>query len=407
MARVLFALDLGGGYGHLRRCVPIADALAARGHEVVFAARPSAYAGEVLGPRAFRMVPAPVWTGPSDESRPAESWADVLLRTGYARPGVFTRMLRDWLALFAREQPALVFCDFAPTALLAARVAGVPTTDIGSGFSPAPASVPLLPTRPWAGVPAALLARSEAQALAVVNAGLAELGQPTLATLADTLAADRLFLCCFPEFDHYGVRPDAEYYGNDFVLGDGVEPDWPAVAGPRVFAYLRAGSRNFTAVLAALRAMGVAALVHARDLRPQDEAALSGPTLRVSARPVRMGEVLQSCALVLCHSPATAAAALMNARPVVLTPEHVEQAMVEYRLSRQGLAAGLSPGADSAAAQAVLRRALDDAGLAARASGFARHYHGYDPVEARNAIADECDMLMRAIEPLALGSTDR
>ncbi len=210
MARILFALDLGGGYGHLRRCVPIADSLAARGHECVFAMRGSAYAGEVLGGRAFRMIAAPVWAGPADELRPAENWADVLLRTGYARPGVLPRLLDGWLALYARERPDLVFCDFAPTALLAARVAGLRTTDIGSGFTPPPATVPLLPTRPWANVPADHLARSEAQALAIVNAALAGIGGAPLANVAKLLAADRIFLCCFPEFDHYGVRPGAE-----------------------------------------------------------------------------------------------------------------------------------------------------------------------------------------------------
>ncbi len=147
--------------------------------------------------------------------------------------------------------------------------------------------------------------------------------------------------------------------------------------------------------------MGLCALVHARDLRPEDEAALSGPALRVTARPVRMGEVLASCNLVLCHSPATAAAALMNERPVVLTPEHVEQGMVEFRLSRQGLAAGLSPTADSATVQSVLRRALDDPDLATRAVGFARHYHGFDPAESIGAIAEECEIVLHASRTVA------
>jgi hypothetical protein len=159
VARVLFALDLGGGYGHLRRIIPLADTLAARGHTVAIALRGSAYASELLGNRPHRLIAAPAHRDPPDESTPAENWADVLLRTGHAEPGV-------------------VLCDFAPAALMAAQVAGLRTIDTGSGYTPAPRQVPMPPTRFWAQVPAARLLASEAQALALVNAARAELSAP-------------------------------------------------------------------------------------------------------------------------------------------------------------------------------------------------------------------------------------
>jgi UDP:flavonoid glycosyltransferase YjiC (YdhE family) len=392
VARVLFALDLGGGYGHLRRIIPLADMLAARGHTVAIALRGSAYAGEILGNRPHRLIAAPAHRDPPDESTPAENWADVLLRTGHAEPGVLPRLLREWLALFQREQPGLVLCDFAPAALMAAQVAGLPVIDTGSGYTPAPRQVPMPPTRFWAQVPPARLLASEAQALAAVNAARAELGAPPLAALADSLAADRVVLNCFPEFDHYGARPGADYFGNDFQLDGGVPAQWPQGPGPHVFAYLRAGSRALAPVLAVLRRMGVAALVHARDLRPEHEAALSTPRLRLSARPVRMAEVVARCDAALCHSPATAAAVLLHARPVVMLPEHVEQTMVALRLAGQGLAQVPEP--EEAQVEAALRHALEAPGPAARAAAFARHYHGYDPAEAMATLADECEALL-------------
>ncbi len=39
MARFLFAWELGGDYGHFARLLPVALALRARGHDVVFAVR--------------------------------------------------------------------------------------------------------------------------------------------------------------------------------------------------------------------------------------------------------------------------------------------------------------------------------------------------------------------------------
>jgi UDP:flavonoid glycosyltransferase YjiC (YdhE family) len=392
MARVLFALDLGGGYGHLRRVMPLADILAARGHTVAIALRGSAYAAEILGDRPHRLLPAPAHRGPADDGGVAEAWGDVLLRTGHGAPGVLAELIREWLALFAREQPTMVLCDFAPAALMAAHIAGLPTIDTGSGYTPAPRQVPMPATRFWAQVPAERLLASEAQALAAVNAARAELGAAPYAALADTLAASRTLLNCFPEFDHYGLRPDGAYFGNDFQLRDGVAADWPAGPGPRVFAYLRRGSRALGPVLEVLRRMGVAALVHARDLQPEHAALLSTPRLRLSARPVRMGEVVTACDVLLCHSPATAAAGLVHGRPVVMLPEHLEQTMVALRLVRQGLVQVPDPAA--AQVEAALRHALEAPGPAARATAFARHYHGYDPQEAMAAIADECEAVL-------------
>jgi len=392
MARVLFALDLGGGYGHIRRALPLADLLAARGHELAFAMRRSPYAAEVMAGRPHRVLAAPVHEAPSGPTAPAENWADVLLRTGHGAPGVLPRLLREWRALYDREQPALVVCDFAPSALMAAGLAGLRTIDVGSGYTPPPRRVPMPPTRFWADVPRARLLESEAQALAAVNAARAEVGGMPLAALADTLAADRTILNCFPEFDHYGVRPGGDYYGNDFALHDGVAAEWPAGEGPRLFAYLRAGSQAMAPVLAVLRRLGLPSLVHARDLKPEHEALLSTPFLRVSARPVRMADVVAGCAVVICHSPATAAAGLVHGRPVVMLPEHVEQTMVSLRLAQQGLAQ--VPDAQEAQVEAALRHALEAPGPRARAASFARHYHGFDPAEALASVADECDALL-------------
>ena len=389
MARVLIALDLGGGYGHLRRCMPIADQLAARGHDVAIAMRNSTYAAEVMGGRSHRVLATPVAPMPAAAPAPVENWADVLLITGLARPGVLAGLLRGWRDMFAREQPDLVLCDFAPAALMAASMEGRATVDIGSGYTPAPQLVPMPPIRFWADVPPARLLESEARALAAINAARAELGAAPLAALAESLAAGATLLNCFPEFDHYGVRPGGAYFGNDFALRDGVAAEWPAGTGPRIFAYLRAGSRAMAPVLAVLRRLGLPSLVHARDLKPAHETALSGPSLRVSARPLRMGEVVRDCAAFICHSPATAAAGLVHGCPVVMLPEHEEQTMAALRLAERGLVQVPQP--EEAQVEAALRHALEGAAVRGRAAAFARHYHGYDPGDAITAVVDECE----------------
>jgi UDP:flavonoid glycosyltransferase YjiC (YdhE family) len=397
MGRVLFALDLGGGYGHLRRCVPLADLLAARGHDIVFAMRGSAYAAEVVGDRPFRLLPAPLLAGVAEPGMVADTWADVLLRTGHGVADDLAEVLRRWLAIFAEERPDVLVADFAPAALIASRIARVPSLDTGSGYTPPPRQVPM-PMFRIGQAPGPRQLAAEAQALAAVNAALASVGAAPLPTLADTLATDRTVLMCFPEFDHYGERPGEAYFGNDYRLDDGIEPPWPTGTEAPVFGYLRAGSRGFAAVVRALRGSGVRALLHARDMPQTDEAAFAAPRFAVSARAVQMRAVLAQSRMVVCHSPGTAAAALVAGRPVVLLPEHTEQAMAAGRLVAQGLALAAGPDATDAEVAALLRQALEDRALAARAAAFARRYHGYDPAEALAAIADEVeDVMARAM----------
>ena len=54
MARILFAWELGGDYGHLARLLPVAQALKAGGHEVVFAVRDLLGAEAILAPHQIR-----------------------------------------------------------------------------------------------------------------------------------------------------------------------------------------------------------------------------------------------------------------------------------------------------------------------------------------------------------------
>jgi hypothetical protein len=397
MARILFALDLGAGYGHLTRILPVADWLAARGHETVLALRPGGAGAPMLGGRPHRIVDAPVWTGSAEGMPVAECYADLLLRTGYAEPGLLPRLLRAWLALYERQRPALVISEFAPTAMLAAQLSGRRHAVIGCGFTLPPRTSPMPRLRPWVEVPAARIAVSEARALGIINDALAGLGGRTLGALEQSLAADAGFLCSFPEFDHYGERPGAEYYGNIYLTGIGAPPAWPGPPGaPRVFAYMRANTPGFLPVLHALARRGVQTVLHTDRLPPAIAARLPAGGLSVSHAPVRLDLALPACAAVICYSPNTAAAALLAGRPVVLLPQHVEQAMVADRLARQGLALVVPSGAGAAEYDAALRAVLEDPRHRAAARRFAARYHGYDPAEPAAAIGESCEELLDA-----------
>lgn len=395
MARILFALDLGAGYGHLTRVLPVADWLAARGHEAVLALRPGGAGAPLLAGRPHRVVPAPTRIQPIDGMPVADSYADILLRTGHAEPAVLDGLLRGWLALYERERPALVVGEFAPSALLAARIAGRRLAMIGCGFTLPPRTRPMPRLRPWARIAPGRIALSEARALGAINAALSRFGAPGLAALEESLAVDRSFLCSFPEFDHYGDRPDADYYGNMYMAGDGASPLWPGPAGaPGAFAYLAADTPNLLPLLGGLAANGMQTILHARGLTPHRRAQLPGEGLVVSDTPVRVVDVLAGCAMVVCHSPNTAAAALLAGRPVLLLPSQVEQQMIARRLAAQGLALVLPTTAGEAECTEAVRALYRDPRYLVAARRFAARYHGYDPAEAAAAIGEGCEALL-------------
>jgi bacterioferritin-associated ferredoxin len=395
MARILFALDLGAGYGHLTRILPVADWLAARGHETVLALRPGGAGAPMLAGRPHRIVDAPVWTGSAEGMPVAECYADLLLRTGYAEPGLLPRLLRAWLALYERQRPALIISEFAPTAMLAAQLSGRRHAVIGCGFTLPPRTSPMPRLRPWVEVSAARIAVSEARALGIINDALAGLGGRTLGALEQSLAADAGFLCSFPEFDHYGERPGTDYYGNVYLTGIGAPPAWPGPPdAPRAFAYMRATTPAFLPMLHALADRGLQTVLHTQPLPPGLATRLPAHGLAISRQPVRLDLALAACRVVVCYSPNTAAAALLAGRPVLLMPQHVEQAMAADRLARQGLARVLPIGADAAHCAEALRAVLDEPRYRAAAQRFATRYHGYDPADAAAAVGESCEDLL-------------
>ena len=83
MSRILYAWELGTGYGHLGSVLPLAVRLRARGHEVVFALRDLTHAERFLGRRGFPLLQAPVWLSERRGLDLPVSYAEMLANFGY------------------------------------------------------------------------------------------------------------------------------------------------------------------------------------------------------------------------------------------------------------------------------------------------------------------------------------
>jgi UDP:flavonoid glycosyltransferase YjiC (YdhE family) len=389
--RVLLAAEFLRGGATLTRLLPLAVALADRGHDATLAL-PAERAASVAA-AGFPMVDAPRWTAPPPPGYLAVSYADLLMHGGYAAPDALRGLMTGWQAVLDQTTPDLLIADFAPTAMLAARVAGLAAAAVGDGFSLPPLTAPLPAMRPWADLPPDAVASVEGRVLAVINARLFAMRAPELRRLRDLFAGVPCFLCSFPELDHYPDRPDADPYGEVFAPSRGPAAAWPDAAGERLYVDLDPRHPALSAIVEALDRLGLPTLLQAAGMPARQADAIERATIQVTTTTNR-ASVLSGCDIVICQGQEVAVPALLAGKPLLMLPVFVEQTMTLHRVATQGLGHGIEPTADATAIDAAVRRLVDDRACRLRAANFARLYDGYRPGIAIDAIADAIDELL-------------
>lgn len=391
MSKVLLAWELGADYGHVMRFATLARELVRRGHEPVLVLKDLTHAQALLGDQGLTVLQAPVWLGDVSGLPQPASFAETLLRLGFLHPNALTGLCRAWLSLIALCKPDVIVCDYAPTALLATRGLGLPRVTFGDSFAVPPRTQPMPIYRPWRPEPMARVVQAEQHSLNGANAALSRLGLPPMRCLADLLDADDEIITSFAEFEHYPGRVGGHYAGNLPNPAQGVPPEWPLVDGPRVFAYIKPGTRDFEAVLKALRALDVAAVVHAPGVSTTMQHKYLAANIRFSEQPVRMDDVCRECDIGICHAGGTVLALLLAGKPLLLLPAHVEQMMTAKAV--QNLGAGLVVDYERPAPdlRRLIKRLIDEPAFAAAAQAVAARHAGDDPAARLAAIVDRIE----------------
>jgi UDP:flavonoid glycosyltransferase YjiC (YdhE family) len=388
MARILCAWEFGGDLGHIRRLLPIARELRRLGHEAAFVfldlARLGPYAAE-----GFEWFQAPHMRLPPKQNPSPLSPSDVLLNLGYADAAGLAGALMGWRSLFGLWQPDLVVCDYAPGALLAARMRATPTVAVGNGFSLPPPAAPLEAYRPWNPVEANVLQRLDEKLLATVAKAFEMLraGSPPRAA-HELFAGDSHLLCNFAELDPFGPREGVEYSGPLADSVSGRDVAWKAEEHPRIFAYLKPRDPRFAAIVAALRKIAGEALVAAPGLTDAQAAELSSDRVRVLPDALKLDGILDSADLCISHAgPGFAARSLLAGVPLALVPMQLEQFRIARRLEAAGAAAMISPDDPPPDFATWLTdiAARSDLREGARALGHAHRGYDFDQAAARAA----------------------
>ncbi|HEX4366511.1 MAG TPA: hypothetical protein VH023_06760 [Rhodopila sp.] len=389
--RLLLSAEFMRGAATTTRLLPLAAALADRGHDVTLA-----LPAELTAPIAaagFAVVDAPRWTVAAPPGFAAVSYADQLMHGGYATPDALRGLMTGWQAVLNQTTPDLLVADFAPTAMLAARVAGIATAATGDGFSLPPLTVPLPDMRPWADLPPDAAASVEGRVIAVINARLGALRSRELPRLRDLFADVPCFLCTFPELDHYPNRPDTAPYGEVFAPSRGPAATWPTGTGERLYVDLDPRHPVLDAIVAALDRLGLPTLIQAAGMPARQADAIERPTIQVTTTANR-ASLLAGCDIAVCQAGDIAIQALLAGKPLLMAPVFVEQMMILHRVATQGLGHGIEPTADAVTADAALRRLVDDRACRLRAVNFARNYDGYRPAIAIDAVTAAIDDLL-------------
>lgn len=374
MAKIEFAWELGAGTGHVTTLLPVAAAMAARGHEVRFFLRDLSAGADLEGAKDIPREGAPIWTGPATVEAPL-NFGEILLNFGYHDSPQHKALVDAWRERLQGSQA--VVANVAPAAHLAARTLGIPSFEISQGFHAPPPVMPSPPLRHWEPAPRARLEASDRRVLQVVNTVLSGYGAQPITTLGE-LFAGRLMLLTYPELDIYPERGPSDYYGiTDSGEGRAV-PDWPESAGPRLFAYLYAYFKGLDPLLAAIAARRQPALVFCRGIDPKLREKYAGSSIHFPSEAMSVSRVLPSADMVICHaSHQMTAQALLAGKPVLLLPTQLEQFLIMRRLVRYGAGLGIAPEVPNADYPSALKALAENREYSAKAREFAGRYAGH------------------------------
>jgi UDP:flavonoid glycosyltransferase YjiC (YdhE family) len=367
---VLFVAELGGGFGHVRRLLPVAEAAARVGHRPLFLVPNPGEASAFVARAGFGLhaVPSVARTpsGLAPSGSVATSFADILGGAGFADPDYLLDLARAWDAAIAEIRPVAVVCELSPFLNVATFGTNLPVLVLGYGFVLPP---PQLPTFPALRDGAPL--HDEARLLENVARACEPRGRTPPAALPALSAGSAHAVTGLVALDPYRSQRLRAPVGPPFLeahLAD-AEPLHD------VFVYLLGDAPATIHVLRILAASGLRGRAFVRRGREEHRRVLSGSGITWLEKPEPIARALAEARAVVHHgSMLTTEEALAAGRPQVIVPLYLEHLLTARALLDLGVAAVVrAPRNPDDVAQA-LASGLADTGVAFRARAFAEGF---------------------------------
>ncbi len=384
MDRIVFANEMGGGWGHLLPLRAIANEFIQYGCNVSLLCRDYDKAVSAFGDRGVAIEQSPAYK--ISKTGFSLNYAQNLWGNGYCNNETLGAHFQWWTDRFRSLQPDFVLADYAPTALLSAMSLDIPRGAIGTGFTLPPMTTPLPFLHPWLDSPVKELFDIEERVLATIRRHV-----PSLSSVAGIFEGAERFLLALPELDHFEVRLSEKYIGPVFGLASYPELAWPEGSGPRVFIYLSAANRCLGGLLNHLRRIGLPAYGHIRDLPESDRKSLESPTLHLSGSLVNLDRAAAGCDIAVTQGGFhTSARMLLSGARLLICPEQLEQTLFAYQLQKRGLCEFVSFFSEADKVKERFDAVVTSVELGKNASAFAAKYAGYDSSQTVKEIVQTC-----------------
>ena len=400
MASILYAWEFGANLGHVGAFMPLARALREAGHSVHWLVTQPAVVGEFLASESFTWLAAPS-VPETQRQGPPLTYADILLRFGYADPRALFGLVGGWREAMRLNGAQLVLADHAPTAVLAARTLNIPVMLFSNGFTAPPRVSPLPNMRPWTEVPGHVISQIDQTALVSVNQVLRRHGCAQLEHLAELFVVAEEALITFPELDHYADRGPARYWGSLPSAGTGIRCEWPAGGGDnvgsRVFAYLRHECIHHEAVLAALFGSRSSSVIYFPGIATDLQQRYSEPHMKFLSQPADIDQMTQEADLAVTYaSLATTTAFLLAGKPLLMLPSHLEQFLVARRVVEMGAGMLINPEQPPGDLRGALEALQSNRSYRENAQAFATKYAAFDQSKVIRNLVRRIDELINA-----------
>ena len=367
--------ELGGGLGHLARLQTLAKPLLKMGHKVTVVSRNIQSAQKVFQQSEIQILQAPLWNNQWPKNYHAISNAEILLLIGYGDTVKLNARIMEWQTLFAQLAPDLIIADYAPTALSAAKISATPTIAMGNGFEIPHKTVPVASLQPWTNIPQTKLVALEQQVLNNINPLLVAKGCAPVGEFYEMFRGDANLLCTLRELDHFAGKHDLAYQGVDDQGITGDLPKWPNASGSKVFLYLPASHFQLVLVVQAIRKLKLPSIFYIRNLSEAAKKLMQSSHIVVTDTPVNLPEMSKQADLVISHGGhGTTASTLLAGSRLLTLPTNLEQRLLSYRLSQQGLVTS-SLNTKAFRAEVAISIGLGNAVVAENAKKFAEIYH--------------------------------
>jgi UDP:flavonoid glycosyltransferase YjiC (YdhE family) len=388
MGHVLFAWELGENLGHLSRDLPIATRLKQAGHRVTCVAANLRIAAGIFAKSDIPFVQAPILRQSPRAPNRSVSHAEIAMAAGYSDTNSLRGLVGGWHGLIGMARPDVLVADYAPTAIVSARITRTPVVLIGNGFEIPPRVKPLPPFPSLGSVTDARLIHSEELVLNNVNEILAEWNTQPLPCFADCFYSERRLLTTFAELDHFGMRPSEEYVGPIFDVPQARAVQWNKDTGQkRIFAYLRQWMPRIQDLLAALRASEADIICSSPDLPDELVRRFSSSRLRIFRDAVALSPLLGSADLVIAYGAGTVAASLLSGVPLLLIPRWAEQHLTAIRAEVTGAALVSRSHGPPSSYPALIQRLLCDEKYREAAQQFAERHASFSHENAVSHVA--------------------